>query len=109
MSIEDATVIDGMGIDAPTGAVVLLISDHLPWADLASHVRMLEAKINGYISFITGQLAEAMPELAGRKVRVELMHQFEPTVDAVSAFTAATFQLEELGIDFAHRSLPTSH
>ncbi len=61
MTIEDAAVIDGAGLDKSTGDVVLTISDHLSWDDQPVHFRLLEAKIGRYLDFVRSGQVWAVP------------------------------------------------
>jgi hypothetical protein len=44
MAINDAEVVDAVGIDPVTSKVMLAISDHLPWTD-PEHFSALERKL----------------------------------------------------------------
>jgi hypothetical protein len=46
MSIEQADIVDGIGI-RPDGAVEMPISDHLEW-DGDQHLQLLAAKVEAY-------------------------------------------------------------
>jgi hypothetical protein len=51
MTIEDARIVDFIGVDPVTGHVVLTITDHLPW-DSDEHVLLLQDKLNRYLAFV---------------------------------------------------------
>ena len=48
MSIEQTDLIDIISIDRLTGETILTISDHLDWSDSATHLRLLQNKLNRY-------------------------------------------------------------
>lgn len=106
MSVDDATKIDGLGLERETGFVVLTIADHLDWSRTKEHFDVLERKINAYLDFIaSGQLREAMPEAEGRKARISVYLQFEPHLDARAALNAVTEKLAAIGIEFWYGSV----
>jgi hypothetical protein len=110
LSIEDDTTVDGMGIEAATGFVVLLISDHLDWADTSQHLATLERKINAYLEFLkSGQLVERLPGAAGRKPKITLCHQFDPTPDATRVLSALVEKLASIGVGFSYSALPPNY
>jgi len=107
MSIENESVVDGMGLDHATGDVVLTISDHLDWADSRAHLQMLERKVNAYLGFFeSGQLLERMPEAAGRKLKIDIYHQFAPPPDVANILDGFGVQLGSHGIAFWYGELP---
>ena len=46
MSLEQANIIDAIGVDNITGYVVLTISGSFKWTYLSDHLLMLQEKIN---------------------------------------------------------------
>lgn len=110
MTIENADVIDGMGVDDRTSEVVLIISDHLPWQNEADHFSLLELKIGKYLDFIQGgQLFETMKGLEGRPIRIDVIYEHEPTELAMTFFNAAAQQLQEIGIVLSYKSIPMGY
>jgi hypothetical protein len=107
MSVDDATKIDGLGIERETGVVVLTIADHLDWSHTKEHLDVLERKINAYLDFITGgQLQETIPDAQGRKAKISVYLQFEPHLDARATLNAVTEKLAAHGIGFWYGCLP---
>lgn len=106
MTIEDSTVIDGMGLDPNTDMVVLLISDHLDWAD-ERHLTLFERKIGAYLEFIrSGQLTAQMPAATGKAILIGLYCQFEPSTQALRFLDAAKVQLRnEERVQFSYHVL----
>lgn len=52
MSVDNANVVDGMGIDKKNSKrLILMIADHLDWENETEHLLMLQDKINGYLAF----------------------------------------------------------
>lgn len=110
MSVDDATRVDGLGIAKRDGCVVLTISDHLTWDDEPNHFDLLEKKLGSYLRFInSGQLIEALPEAKGRAMRIELIHQYQPTDSARRFISAAVRQLSAMGIQLTSQELPDGY
>jgi len=110
MSIENSGVIDSMGISKVDERAVLLISDHLDWADEASHFELFEQKISKYLDFIkSGQLLEALPRAKDRPIRIELVQQHKPTENALRFLNSAKQQLAEMGLEFTYHPLPAGY
>lgn len=106
MTIEDAGVVDIVGTDRQTGAVVLTISDHLDWRDGASHLATLQDKINAYLQFIeSGELEQSYPNAKDREVRIELVSKHEPSSEGEEFLRKAEAILTGAGIGFRQRTL----
>jgi hypothetical protein len=74
LSIEQPNVVDFVGVDKVSGAVVLTISDHLDWADDDAHVFKLQDKLNTCIRFIeSGEFYDSYPDAKGRRAIIELV------------------------------------
>jgi hypothetical protein len=109
MSVDRPDVIDGIGVEAAGEKVVMLISDHLPWDDSA-HYQILAAKIEGYVSVVvSGQLARSHPPSAGKSPIIRLVHQYAPDETAIVFLRSVGSQLQFVGIDFEHTSLPSGY
>ena len=53
MSVRQANVIDGMGIDKDTNKLVFLITDPYAWVvQEYEHLTAIQAKINNYVRYI---------------------------------------------------------
>lgn len=63
MGLEQAAVIDFIGIDEVSGVVHLTIADAREWD--ADHLRVLQEKLNAYLAFVeSGELYSAYPSAA---------------------------------------------
>lgn len=59
MSVLDSKTIDSMAVTNDYKGIILLISDHLDWKNEYQHLKILQNKINEYISFLqSGQYKE---------------------------------------------------
>jgi hypothetical protein len=73
MSLERANVIDALGIDEPSGRVVLVIRHEAPWDGSDQQLFLLQEKLNAYLSFaLDGEMADAYPHFAGRPVGLRI-------------------------------------
>ena len=72
--MKDRTgVIDVIGQDAKTGEVVLVMNEPNAWDDSDEQLLALQERFNAYVSFLLdGEMAEAHPELADKRARIEL-------------------------------------
>src|SRR3954469_17953048 len=77
MSIHDSKKID-MVATRPDGELVeLVITDHLDWADIDDHCRLLHDKVSAYLHFVeTGQIyalpGHDIPKSAAVQITLEL-------------------------------------
>ena len=110
MSLENAEVVDGAGLDKTTGDVILTISDHLTWEDEETHFRLIELKLGKYLDFIrSGQISESFPQATQAHTRIQLIYKYTPGDSGLSFLAAAQRQLASLGIAFSHCALPPGY
>ena len=81
MTIENAKIIDMMGINDTENEVVLTIVDHLNWDDESNnHLLLLQKKINEYILYIeSGEIYKTYPKAKGRKIVIETLGSYPPS------------------------------
>src|SRR2546421_632934 len=104
MAVDNADVIDAIGIERTSGVVALTISDHLEWNDADSHLRALQEKINSYLAFVeSGELLEKYPQATGRPVRIDVVCKYAPSEDAKQFFDRARQLIEQAGWSFSWR------
>ena len=66
-------MIDVIAHDAKTNEVVLVMNEPNEWNGSDEQLLALQERFNAYVSFLLdGEMAEAHPELAGKRVRIEL-------------------------------------
>jgi hypothetical protein len=108
MTVERDDVVDVIGTDKTTGRVILTISDHLRWDKLEEHLSALEKKINAYMNFVrSGQLVENHPDARDRQVEIAVICRHEPTPEAVEFLDNARKDLQDRGVTFSYRTLPS--
>ena len=107
MSVSEPNTVDGAGVDPETGGLVLLISDHLDWSDERGHLRALEAKISGYLTYLeSGQAVELHPEAADLAPKIRVIFQHPPSEGAQRLLRLAGQDLSSRGVTFSTGMLP---
>jgi hypothetical protein len=108
MSIEKPDVVDAIGIKNETGKVVLNLLDAWDWTDEHAHLVALQSKLNGYFEFIeSGQLVEAYPQAAGRKIIIGVIGRFPLATTAAALLDRARETCEELEVEIRFEHLPS--
>lgn len=82
MAVDNASIIDGMALDTGSKALVLLITDHLPWQgkDAPSeydHLLLLQDKLNAYISYLETKQYEAQYSEEIERAVIEVDFQYD--------------------------------
>ena len=71
--IEETGVLDAIAHDPKTDEIVLVMHESRPWNGGDEQLFQLQEKLNTYLSFaLDGEMAEAFPQFAGKKVRIQL-------------------------------------
>ncbi|MEQ1784246.1 MAG: DUF6572 domain-containing protein [Hyphomonadaceae bacterium] len=110
MAIDDAGTIDALGIEPETGYAMMIISDHLSWLNLVAHLNALQQKVGAYLRFIqSGQLDAALPEGIGRKRKIGIIQQFEPTEIAHQLLQGVSQHLAAFDVEFGYGPLPEGY
>ena len=66
-------IVDVIAEDKRTGEVVLVMNEPNEWNGSGEQLLALQERFNAYVSFLLdGEMAEAHPELAGKRARIEL-------------------------------------
>ena len=79
MSLEQANVIDALGIDEASSRAILVIRHDAPWDGSPAQLYLLQEKLNAYLSFaLDGEMAEAHPELANRPLGLRIESATSP-------------------------------
>lgn len=103
MSVLDKDVIDSIGTNIETGSVILIISDHLGWAEeTQSHLLALQEKLNTYIKFIeSAEIYSAFPSAVGKKLVVDIYFKFPPGDECRHFLSHVQRILESIGVGIA--------
>ena len=103
MSVDNAKVVDAVGIENASGDVVLTVADHLDWVAAPAHLEVLQSKLNAYLAFVeSGELLEQYPGAAGRQVRIEVVLKYPPSASAEVFFSEAAATFQAAGLTLAY-------
>jgi hypothetical protein len=81
---DHTRVIDVIAQDTKTGEVVLVMNERNEWNGSDEQLLSLQERFNAYVSFLLdGEMAEAHPELAGKRTRIELRCAHMPDTRAL--------------------------
>ncbi|POG23957.1 hypothetical protein C2855_07590 [Aeromonas bestiarum] len=106
MSLEQANIIDAIGVDNITGYVVLTISDPFEWTHSGDHLLMLQEKINTYLSFVeSGEILNAYPDSHAKPVLIDVVHKFYPNLMGQEFYNQLTPIIEKAGMKLQYRKL----
>ena len=105
MSVEDASVVDLIGVDRRSGNVVLTISDHLEW-HAGDHVLRLQEKLNTYLRFIeSGELVQRYPDAKDRTAQIVVVFKHAPDVPGEEFLARVAALIADAGIILTHEVL----
>jgi hypothetical protein len=94
-SKDRTSVIDVIAHDPKTGEAVLIMNEPNEWDDSDEQLLSLQERFNAYVSFLLdGEMAEAHPELSGKRTRIELRCAHMPGVRALELLGHIRDQLE---------------
>jgi hypothetical protein len=106
MPIDDLSVVDAISLD-PHGVVNLTIFDARDWVDEGRHLLAIQEKINTYFNFIqSGQLLEAYPDAAGKKILINLMTPDQIPSQALELLRRADVLAMKLNTRVSHQVRP---
>ncbi len=92
--VAHAGVIDFFAYETKSDELLLAMFEERPWDESDLQLFQLQEKFNAYVSFLLdGELADAHPELAGKKARIELRCATLPEGRALDLLTAIHDQL----------------
>jgi hypothetical protein len=96
--VEEADLIDIVGINRETGHVILTISDHLDWSDSTAHKLILQKKFNSYFAFVeSGEILRKYPDAKGRTVVFRVVFQTPPDQEGQAFLRRAAEVIESAG------------
>lgn len=78
--VDNANVLDAIGINEETQAIELHIKDHLDFSNEEEHLQMLQAKLESYLAYVlNGGLEDVFQDDAyGRRVYFVINFSYEP-------------------------------
>lgn len=99
--VENAKVVDLIGVDPASDKVVLTMIERRPWGASDQQFQQIEEKINRYMGYVLdGFLAEHYPQYEGKKVQLRLECAEAPHGDATLFVQAATSAASDHGLEF---------
>ncbi len=104
MSVKQANVIDGMGVDRDTNTLVFLITDPYTWAvQEYEHLKAIQTKINNYVRYIESRgYREHYRNREFDGFRIEIVFKYPFTANGQAFLSAGKKQLLERNIDFIY-------
>ena len=108
MSVDQTDVVDAIGTDPTSGAVVLTIFDHLPWEDI--HLWLLKEKVKSYLGFLaSGDVYRTYPGAAGRKFEISLALLHRPDEAYLTLLQQIEVVVTSAGYVFRFGPLPSGY
>jgi hypothetical protein len=99
--LENPGVLDAFAHDTRTDTLVLAMYEARPWLGEEKQLFQLQEKLNAYLSFVLdGELGEAYPHFAAKRVRIQLRTVHEPDEKALTFISRIREQLELQQIGF---------
>jgi Family of unknown function (DUF6572) len=99
--LEHPGVLDAFAHDTRADKLVLAMYEARPWSGEEIQLLQLQEKLNAYLSFVLdGELNEAYPQLAGKRVEIQLRTMHEPDAKAFDLIRCVREQLDLQGISF---------
>ena len=94
MGIANPNVIDAFGFDQQKQEVLLVMNETRPWSGSDEQLHELQEKFNAYASFILdGEMVASHPELAGKRLKIELRTDSMPDERALALLESIHEQL----------------
>lgn len=102
MSVDITEAIDMISESKKTGAVQLIISDHLPWEDAEAHIAILQRKIERYMVLIqSGEILTLSPFSKNKPKVIQVYFMVDPpTGTATKYLTEMKRQVGRAGVGF---------
>lgn len=102
MSVDITEAIDMISESKKTGAVQLIISDHLPWEDTGAHIAILQRKIDRYMIFIqSGEILTMSPFSKSKPKVIQVYFMVDPpTGTATKYLSEVKRQIGKAGVGF---------
>ena len=102
MSVDITDAIDMISESKRTGAVQLIISDHLPWEDPEAHITVLQRKIDRYMIFIqSGEILTMSPFSKSKPKVIQVYFMVDPPNGTATKYlTEVRRQLGKAGVGF---------
>jgi hypothetical protein len=104
MSIQDSKTVDFVSLGSEPNTALLVVSDHLDWANTLDHQFALQEKLNAYLSFIESrELYVRFPKANGKRVEIRVMFQHEPDSSGTIFLQKVKGAIEQAGFHFSYQ------
>lgn len=102
MSVDQTNVVDIVAEDS-SGAILLVISDHLDWSNSRQHLFTLQEKVNTYIRFVdSGEIYEKYPKARDRVIQIDVRFHRTLPLQARSFLERMRSDVERFGFQFRY-------
>ena len=106
MSLDQLDVVDAIGVDKVSDAVVLSIIDYWPWHDTESHLNTLRDKIKRYLDYIdSGEIYESYPDARGKSISIDVVAQHSFPAEAIKFLDSIALALQD-AVRLSYRHVP---
>lgn len=107
MTISETNEVDFIFLDPDTNELILLISDHLDWAEGAGeHLHQLSEKLDAYLRFSeSGEIFSEVPLAVGRKIVFQVVGQYPLSGEAQNFYKQAGDTISAAGFKLSFRHL----
>ena len=108
MTVRNTDVVDNVGIEKQTGAVMLIVLDDEAWNDVDEHLGLVREKLNAYLRYVeSGEYlgtfeAASMTVPPSGTVKVKILARFHPPQQAKAFLANATATLRDAGFELTH-------
>lgn len=111
MALSNLNVVDATSISTEQKRVILTIVDDISWdttpEEKKKHIKMVETKINNYLSYIkSGQVLDNYPESVGYGVAIVIQCQYPITVKVKEIYGKIADSLKHFDIIFGYFVVP---
>jgi hypothetical protein len=101
--VENPLVIDLIGIDPTTDALVLYLFEPRPWEASPERLEQLRQKVNAYVVYVRQHLLEDYPADASRPRHLELRCLYQPDPETLEYIEGIQRKLREHGLTLVVR------
>lgn len=110
MTVEQAKVIDIVGVDKDHKKILLIITDHLDWKNNdIKHIYILQEKINSYLAYIeSGEIYEKYPKCINAEKIIEVIAKYPFNKEAIDFLEKVKVVVEGAGFGFSYKTDITS-
>ena len=107
MTVRNTGVVDKVGIERSSGAVMLIVVDDEAWSDVDEHLGLLREKLNSYLRYVEsgeylGTFQSAGTVAPSGPVKVKILARYHPPEQAQVFLENATATFRDAGFELTH-------